>query len=94
MKKVIVFDYAGEFGENKDQAQKVREVILRELERGKEIKLDFEGVTGVTQSFVHAMVAEPIKKYPEKFFDLVAFSNCTDLVRTVVELVIEYMQES
>ncbi len=94
MKKIKVFDYVGEFGENKDRAQKIRKEILLKLDREKPVELDFKNVSGATQSFIHAMIAEPIRQHPETFFELISFSHCSDLVKTVIEIVSEYMQES
>ena len=86
---------AGEFCENKDIAKKIRdEYIFPALANGERIELDFEGVTGVTQSFIHATIAEAIRQFPEMFYELVIFKNCSDLVKTVVGIVSEYMQES
>lgn len=95
MSTVHIYNLAGGFGENKDIAKQIRiNKILPALKLGEEIKLDFKGVNGVTQSFVHAMFAEPIRKYPDKFFELVVCKNCTSLVQTVISIVSDYMQES
>ena len=49
--------YAGIFAENKDIAGKLRdETILPTLRSNQEVTLDFNGVEGATQSFVHAMI--------------------------------------
>lgn len=95
MRTVKVKELAGEFGENKDIAKDIRiKSILPALKEGAEITVDFRGMTGATQSFIHAMFAEPIRKYPEGFYDLVICKNCSDLVRTVITIVSDYMQES
>ena len=95
MKTVRVKKLAGEFGENKDVAKDIRvKDILPALKEGEEIAIDFDGMTGATQSFIHAMFAEPIRKYPESFFSLVICKNCSELVRTVITIVSDYMQES
>lgn len=92
---VKMFEYIGNYGENKDMAKQIRiEKILPSLENEEEITIDFEKVTGVTQSFIHALLADPIRKYPEIIFDKVTFKNCTDSVKVVIEIVEEYMQES
>ena len=86
---------AGDFGENKDVARSIRvDYIIPSLERGDKVELDFAGVSGVTQSFVHALIADPLRDYPDSFFELVLFKNCTDLVKTIIEMVSEYLQES
>ncbi len=83
------------YGENKDIAKSIRKtIILPALERSEDIVIDFEGITGVTQSFIHALLADPIRKYPDEIFDKIVFKNCNDMVRVIVETVEEYMQES
>ena len=83
------------YGENKDIAKEIRQkIILPALENSEDIVIDFEGITGVTQSFIHALLAEPIRKYPNEIFDKIVFRNCNDMVRVIVETVEEYMQES
>lgn len=47
----------------------------------------------MTQSFIHALLAEVIREFSEEIFDLIQFKNCTREVRIVVEIVAEYMQE-
>lgn len=83
------------YGENKDIAKYIRQnIILPALEKSEDVTIDFESITGVTQSFIHALLAEPIRKYPDEIFDKVTFKNCNDMVRVIVETVEEYMQES
>lgn len=95
MIKVKIKNMAGDFCENKDIAKGIREdYILPALVNSNRVELDFTGVTGVTQSFVHAMIAEAIRQFPDAFYELVAFKNCSDLVKTIVSIVSEYMQES
>ncbi|MBQ3280451.1 STAS-like domain-containing protein [Candidatus Saccharibacteria bacterium] len=95
MKKIKIKEIAGEFCENKDIAKKIREeYILPSLAANEQVELDFEGVTGVTQSFIHAVIAEAIRQFPNTFYELVIFKNCPDLVKTIIEIVSEYMQES
>lgn len=92
---IKMFKYIGDYGENKDIARKIRlEIILPCLKKKEDITIDFEGVTGATQSFIHALLADPIRKYPEIVFDKINFKNCTDNVKVVIEIVEEYMQES
>lgn len=95
MRKIIVYKKAGEFAENKDVAKKWREeIILPQLAKRKEIEIDFTGVTGVTQSFVHALVAEAIRRYGDTAFDNLIFSNTNGVVRQIITTVYHYMQES
>ena len=90
-----MFKYIGDYGENKDIARKIRlETILPCLEKEEDIIIDFKNVTGATQSFIHALLADPIRKYPEIVFNKITFKNCSDNVKVVIEIVEEYMQES
>ena len=92
---IKMFERIGNYGENKDMAKQIRvDNILPSLKKEEEITIDFERVTGVTQSFIHALLADPIRKYPEIIFDKITFKNCTDSVKVVIEIVEEYMQES
>ena len=92
---IKMFERIGNYGENKDMAKQIRvDNILPSLKKEEEIIIDFERVTGVTQSFIHALLADPIRKYPEIIFDKITFKNCTDSVKVVIEIVEEYMQES
>lgn len=86
--------YVADFGGNKDTARRLRiEKIMPAISANKTIVLNFNGVSGVTQSFMHALLAEAIREFPEETFELIEFKNCTRDVRVVVEIVAEYMQE-
>ena len=90
-----MFEHIGDYGENKDIARDIRlKTILPCLEKNEDITIDFDKVTGATQSFVHALLSDPIRKYPETVFDKITFKNCVDNVKVVIEIVEEYMQES
>jgi hypothetical protein len=95
MKKIVVRQRAGEFAENKDIAKEWREqIVLPTLAKNEEIEVDFTGVTGVTQSFVHALIAEAIRRYGEIAFDRLIFSNTNGMTREIITTVYHYMQES
>lgn len=92
---IKMFKHIGDYGENKDIARDIRlNWILPCLEKNEDIMIDFDKVTGVTQSFVHALISDPIRKYPNTVFEKIVFKNCADNVRVVIEIVEEYMQES
>lgn len=94
MKSVMIKEQAGEFCENKDVSRAIRiKTILPALVDKKKVTLDFAGVDMVTQSFIHSLIAEPIREFPEEFFELVSFKNCNKDVRTIVEIVAQYMQD-
>lgn len=69
------------------------EKIMPSVLAKKKITLDFDGVNGVTQSFIHALLAETIREFPEDAFELIEFKNCTRDTKVVIEIVAEYMQE-
>jgi hypothetical protein len=95
MKKIIVVDKAGEFAENKDIAKDWRiNIILPSLEKDQEIEIDFSNVTGVTQSFVHALVAEAIRRYGDRAIDNLIFVGTNRVIREIITTVYHYMQES
>lgn len=95
MRVVSIKDKAGIFAENKDVASEIREVeVLPTLRANEEITLDFEGVEGATQSFVHAMISEAIRELEPDVLDHIIFKNCNDSIRGIIEIVTDYMQES
>jgi hypothetical protein len=96
MKKIIKMrKIIGDFGENKDKAKKLRiEEIMPALSEGREVILDFDGVDGATQSFIHAFVAGPIREFGSKAFDNLAYKNTNDDVKEIISIVYRYMQES
>lgn len=96
MKKTIkILAFTGEFAENKDVAKKIRiEQILPALSKGKEVVIDFAGVNGATQSFIHALVSEPIREFKETAFNNLAYKNANSDIREIISIVYRYMQES
>lgn len=84
----------GEFGENKDVAKRIRiKQIMPALIDGEEVILDFSGMIGATQSFIHALIVEPMREFGDLFFDKVSFKNCSPTIQQVVKIVSEYTQE-
>jgi hypothetical protein len=77
--------------ETKDDAKRIRmEEILPALEGGENIELDFSDVGFATQSYVHALISEAIRRYGEESFDRISFRGCTEEVQQVVLTVFEY----
>jgi len=86
--------FAGEFAENKDQARAIRiEQIVPALKRNEEITISFEGVTAATQSFIHALISDLIRQNGIEALNLIAFKDCNETVKKIIEIVVEYMQE-
>lgn len=79
------------FAEDKDQARQIRtSAILPALDVNEAVVLDFDGVDYATQSFVHALIGEALQRYGEAALDRIEFRNCSEAVRSVVELVVDY----
>lgn len=96
MKKTIKMRaYVGDFAENKDIAKKLRiEKIMPALSKQNEVVLDFDGVTGATQSFIHALISDPIRELQDIAFDKLFYKNTNDDIREIISIVYRYMQES
>lgn len=92
---ITIKDCAGTFAENKDKAKELRiNKIMPALANKKKVELDFGGVTGTTQSFVHALISEPIRKYRDLALDSLEYKNCSAEVKEIIKTVYDYMQES
>jgi len=64
------------------------------LREGRQVVLDFEDVSGATQSFIHALISESIRQYRAFALENLLFKNCNAKVREIVQIVFAYMQES
>ena len=85
----------GNFAENKDIAKQVRvEQIMPALSKGKEVVIDFDGVSGATQWFIHALISDPIREFRDVAYTNLVFKNANDDVRAIISIVYRYMQES
>ena len=94
METIKMLEEAGEFCENKDIAKRIREEnLLPALAKNQAVTFDFEGVTGATQSFIHALISEAIRKYPETIFDNVFYKNTCEDLKEVISIVYTYMQQ-
>jgi len=93
MKKIKLFPRAGSFAENKDLARDIRiKEIIPSLEK-EEVTLDFTKVESATQSFVHALISDVIRIYGIEVLDRIFFKNCSDTIKKIISIVIDYMQE-
>lgn len=91
---IKLLEYLGNFAENKDVAQELRnEKIVPALKENQEVVLDFVGIEAVTQSFIHALISELIRTYGSDVLDRIAFKNCSDTVKKIIEIVVDYMQQ-
>lgn len=88
---VKVFDEAGSFAENKDIARKLRvEKVLPALKEGRTVVLDFAKVEASTQSFVHALMSQPLQERGPTLLQDLQFKNCNQLVRELILTVVDY----
>lgn len=96
MKKIIrMRKVVSDFAENKDIAKKLRiKEIIPALSKGNEVVLDFSGIKGATQSFIHALISDPIRKFKDVALDKLAYKNANDDIREIISIVYRYMQES
>lgn len=92
---VALFALVGSFAENKDIAADIRiHQLMPAMEKGEGIILDFEKIEGATQSFIHALISDLIRKFGNEVFDKIQFKSCNETVKGIVTIVSDYMQES
>ena len=95
MMKIKLFPIVGNFAENKDLARDLRlNHIVPSLKQNLEVTLDFEGIDSATQSFIHALISDLIRKYGSEVLDKIYFKNCNITVRKIINIVVDYMQEA
>jgi len=95
MTTILLKPFVGEFAENKDIARDIRiATLLPALEHDGMVVLDFSGITGATQSFIHALISEPLRRYGSTALDHIRFKDCNETVQKVITIVTDYMQES
>lgn len=89
--RIHMYKYVGDFGEDKDIAAKMRESQIRpNLDKGIAVTLDFEDVHLVTQSFIHALISDVLRKGGEDVLEILEFKNASQLVRGIVSTVVQY----
>jgi len=95
MTHIKLFERTGSFAENKDLARDIRlNEIIPALEKGEKIVLDFKNIEGATQSFVHALISDLIRKHGHEVLDKISFKSCNETVQKIIMIVTDYMQES
>lgn len=94
MKTIKIFPVTGSFAENKDSARNIRiKQIIPALKSNEEITLDFENVDSATQSFIHALISDVLRTYGIETLDKIYFKNCSDTIKKIINIVVDYMQE-
>ena len=94
MKRIEIHAHAGSFAENKDAARDLRlKEIIPALDKGEDVVLNFERVDAVTQSFIHALISDLMRKRGSDVLDHLEFKSCNDTVKKIITMVVDYMQE-
>ncbi|MCK5039813.1 MAG: STAS-like domain-containing protein [Candidatus Aenigmarchaeota archaeon] len=94
MIKLKLLPIVGSFAENKDFARDIRlKKIIPALENNQEVTLDFEGIDSATQSFIHALISDLIRKYGMEVLDEIYFKNCNETIKKIINIVADYMQD-
>jgi hypothetical protein len=85
---------AGGFAEDKVRAATLREErVLPSLRAGRPVVLDFLGVSLTTQSFVHALLAKPVRQFRQRVADLLFLQRTRPQVLSVLSLVLSYLND-
>lgn len=80
-----------QIAEDKEQARELRMTrLLPALASGEQVELDFEQVSAATQSYIHALLSEAIRRYGDVIFEQITFRNCSSDIQAVVRTVFEY----
>jgi len=91
--EIRIYNRLGAFAENKDIAREIRvKEIMPALEK-EDVTLDFENVQSATQSFIHVLISDVIRKRGVNILDNLYFKNCNNTIKKIIEIVIEYMQD-
>ena len=92
---IKLFKQTGSFAENKDIARDIRlKKLIPALDKKNDVVLDFEHVDGATQSFIHALISDLIRKYGNEVLDNIRFRSCNETIQGIISIVTDYMQES
>ena len=90
---IKMFEQIGVFAANKDIARKLRvEKIIPSLENKEKVTIDFDKVEGATQSFIHALISDVLRKFGIDILDQIIFKTCNENVKAIITLVTRYMQ--
>jgi hypothetical protein len=86
----IPYGIAG-FVEDKDLARSPRrEQIIPALASNETVILDFSEVKYATQFFIQALIGEALKRFGEDAAGRLEFRNCSQQLKSVIELVVDY----
>jgi hypothetical protein len=89
--KIKIPGGSARFQEDKELAREIRHTrLLPALAENRSIRLDFSDVDYATQSFVHALIGEVLKRYGESILDRLEFHKCSQQLQNVISLVVNY----
>lgn len=92
--KIELYPIVGSFAEDKDKAREIRtQQILPAIENGETITLNFKSIDSVTQSFIHALISDVIRKEGIDVLDKIFFKRCNKTIQQIINIVVEYMQD-
>lgn len=95
MTKIGIYEVAGDFAENKDLAKKLRvERIMPTLKAGEPLLIDFSKVSLSTQSFIHALISDAMRKHGMDVLDQISFKGCNPAIKALISTVCDYMQDT
>ena len=79
--------------EDKNAAELMRkDTIIPALRSNKPLQLDFGGVQITTQSFIHALLAEPLRLFgPDHFTGRIFFARASTQVKQVLKIVVQHV---
>lgn len=94
MTTIFLYQDTGDFAENKDIAKDIREKKIEpEIKNGATVTIDFASITSATQSFIHALISNVIREYGVDVLDRLLFKNCNEKVKTIIMIVVDYVQD-
>jgi hypothetical protein len=94
VKNINIFGRSGFFAQDKDIARDIRiKEIVPFLENNEDVVLDFSGVGGATQSFIHALISDVLRRYGGSVLAHIEFKSCNEEIRQIINIVIDYMEE-
>lgn len=93
MKNIVLLPLTGAFADNKDIARELREKeLMPTLAQGESVVIDFEGLTGATQSFIHALISDSFRVYGSIVLERIEFKSCNTSIVEIIKTVSAYLQ--
>lgn len=85
-----VANYFGKYPEDKSAAIKFRDqTLLRAIDEGKKVLLDFDGVISSPHSFLNALLATPIKRLGMSSYKKIKIVNAQPNIRETIDFILE-----